>query len=106
MISYNWDKLLEEAHDSAQLYGHAYGALGLMIEQHNQGVITCDELDVQRRILGKQVEARFGELLREAEKATERWLARSLENIRGTAETPSAAIYEDGAALGDQEVPE
>jgi len=86
MISYNWDTL--------------------MIEQHTQGAIPCDELDVQRRILQKQVEARFTELLREAEKATERWLARSLENIRETAATPSAAIYEDGAALGEERPPE
>lgn len=106
MINMNWDKLLLAAHDSAQLYGHAYGALDIMIKQCHEGRFDIEELDVQRRILEKQVEARFNELMAESKAATERWLARSLENLHGKPSTPSAAIYEEGAAIGDQEVPE
>jgi hypothetical protein len=106
MIDYQWHSLLKTAHNVGEMYAVAYGALNSMTVHHRQGALTCQELDTQRMNLNDLVEARYTELADEARVATEAWLNRSLEQLYTSVSTPKAAIYEDGAALGDQEVPE
>lgn len=106
MIEYKWNTLLQTAHNTSEMYATAYGAMNSMIVHHRDGRLTTDELDVQRKILNDQVEARFAGLVAEAREATEAWLNRSISTLHKSVSTPKAAIYEDGAAIGDQEVPE
>lgn len=106
MIDYNWLALLRKAKDTNELYATAYGSLNSMIVHCKDGALDVAELDVQRKMLNRDVEVRFSELVAEAREATQRWLNRSLEQLYTTVSTPKAAIYEDGAALGDEEIPE
>ena len=106
MIDYQWNTLLKTSNTVGEMYAVAYGAMNSMAVHHRSGSLTCQELDTQRMILNEQVEARYTELAAEAREATEAWLNRSLEQLYTVVSTPKAAIYEDGAALGDQEVPE
>lgn len=106
MIDYQWSALLKTAHTTNEMYATAYGAMNSMIVHHRDGALTLDELEVQRVILNEQVEARFGELVAEARQATEAWLNRGLETLYNSVSTPKAAIYEDGAALTEEDIRE
>lgn len=106
MIDYKWVELFGEAENTTDLYAYGYGSFNSMIKQHVIGALTCDELDKQRVLLNQAVEARFNELMRERQEATHRWLNRSREQLIVSVATPKAAIYEEGAAIGEEEIPE